>query len=145
MIRVKKVENDQELKEAFKIREVVFIGEQECPPEEEFDGFDDESTHFIAYIEGEPVGTCRYRNTRKGLKLERFAVLKEHRGSGVGKRLVQTTLGHIEKQNLEKGTLIYLHAQISAMPLYARYGFQKVGEKFEEVGIEHFEMEKVVG
>lgn len=144
MIRVKKVENDQELKEAFKIREVVFIGEQECPPEEEFDGFDDESTHFIAYIEGEPVGTCRYRNTRKGLKLERFAVLKEHRGSGVGKRLVQTTLGHIEKQNLEKGTLIYLHAQISAMPLYARYGFQKVGEKFEEVGIEHFEMEKVV-
>lgn len=144
MIRVKKVENDQELKEAFKIREVVFIDEQACPPEEEFDGFDDESIHFIAYIDGEPVGTCRYRKTRKGLKLERFAVVKAQRGSGVGKRLVQTTLGHIEKQNLAKGTLIYLHAQVSAMPLYARYGFQKVGEKFEEVGIEHFEMEKRV-
>ena len=144
MIRVKKVENDQELKEAFKIRAVVFIDEQACPPEEEFDGFDDESTHFIAYIDGEPVGTCRYRKTRKGLKLERFAVVKAQRGSGVGKRLVQTTLGHIEKQDLAKGTLIYLHAQVSAMPLYARYGFQKVGEKFEEVGIEHFEMEKRV-
>ena len=56
----KKVENDTELQEAYKIREVVFIEEQECPVEEEFDGFDDDSTHFVAYQEGEPVGCCRY-------------------------------------------------------------------------------------
>ena len=95
MIRVKKIETDQELQEAFKIREIVFIDEQECPPEEEFDGLDDESIHFIAYITGEPVGTSRYRTTDKGVKLERFAVLKEHRGKGVGKRLVQTAIGQI--------------------------------------------------
>jgi predicted GNAT family N-acyltransferase len=143
VIRVKKIETDQELQEAFKIREIVFIDEQECPPEEEFDGLDEESIHFIAYITGEPVGTSRYRTTDKGVKLERFAVLKEHRGKGVGKRLVQTAIGQIAA-TFEAGTLLYMHAQLDAMPLYARYGFEKVGHKFEEAGIEHFLMKKTL-
>lgn len=143
MIRVKKIETDQELQEAFKIREIVFIDEQECPPEEEFDGLDEESIHFIAYITGEPVGTSRYRTTDKGVKLERFAVLKEHRGKGVGKRLVQTAIGQIAA-TFEAGTLLYMHAQLDAMPLYARYGFEKVGDKFVEAGIEHFLMKKTL-
>lgn len=144
MIRVKKVDNEKELKDAFKIREIVFIGEQECPVEEEFDGFDEESIHFVSYMQGQPVGTCRYRKTDKGIKLERFAVIKEKRGSGVGKRLVQTALGHIEQQKLPKGTLLYMHAQIAAMSLYARFGFSQVGEMFEEAGINHYEMRKIV-
>ncbi len=143
MIRVKKIETDQELQEAFKIREIVFIDEQECPPEEEFDGLDEESIHFIAYITGEPVGTSRYRTTDKGVKLERFAVLKEHRGKGVGKRLVQTAIVQIAA-TFEAGTLLYMHAQLDAMPLYARYGFEKVGDKFVEAGIEHFLMKKTL-
>ncbi len=143
MIRVKKIETDLELQEAFKIREIVFIDEQECPPEEEFDGLDDESIHFIAYITGEPVGTSRYRTTDKGVKLERFAVLKEHRGKGVGKRLVQTAIAQIAA-TFEAGTLLYMHAQLDAMPLYARYGFEKVGDKFVEAGIEHFLMKKTL-
>jgi len=143
VIRVKKIETDQELQEAFKIREIVFIDEQECPPEEEFDGLDDESIHFIAYITDEPVGTSRYRTTDKGVKLERFAVLKEHRGKGVGKRLVQTAIVQIAA-TFEAGTLLYMHAQLDAMPLYARYGFEKVGDKFVEAGIEHFLMKKTL-
>ncbi len=144
MIRVKKVENESELKEAFKIREIVFIDEQECPVDEEFDGFDDDSTHFVAYQEGKPVGCCRYRATEKGIKLERFAVLQELRGKGVGKRLVQTALGNIDAANLPEGTLLYLHAQIPAMALYSRFGFESIGEKFEEAGLDHFEMRKVL-
>ena len=143
MIRVKKVENEEELGQAFQIREEVFIDEQECPRGEEFDGFDDESVHFIAYINGEPAGTSRYRSTDKGVKLERFAVLKKFRGRGVGKRLVQTALGQIST-SYTPGTLLYLHAQLTAIPLYSRYDFEKVGEKFMEAGIEHFEMKKVL-
>ena len=89
------------------------------------------------------VGTSRYRKTVKGIKLERFAVLKEFRGDGVGKRLVQTTLGHIDSQQYPANTLLYLHAQVQAMPLYSRHGFEKVGEKFDEVGIDHYEMRKL--
>jgi predicted GNAT family N-acyltransferase len=120
------------------------VDEQACPPEEEFDGLDEKSVHFIAYSSGIPVGTNRYRETDKGIKLERFAVLKEYRGAGVGKRLVETTLGHIEKQQFSKGTLLYMHAQLQAMPLYARHGFEKVGQMFQEVGIDHYEMRKLI-
>lgn len=142
MIRVKVVENDKELQQAFDIRRKVFIEEQDCPEDEEFDGFDDECVHFIAFRSGEPIGTSRYRKTEKGIKLERFAVLEEERGKGAGKRLVQTTLAHVEQQNFEKGTLLYLHAQVTAIHLYTRMGFEIVGEKFEEVGIAHFKMER---
>ena len=143
MIRVKKVENQKELDQAFEIREKVFIEEQACDRAEEFDEFDDESTHFIAYVGDEPAGTSRYRKTKKGVKLERFAVYQEFRGKGVGKRLVQVVLADVESK-IEKDTLIYLHAQLTAMPLYTKYGFKKVGEKFVEANIEHFEMHKTL-
>lgn len=144
MIRVKKIETQAELDAAFEIRTEVFIIGQNCPEEEEFDGLDEESTHFIAYVQGEPGGTCRFRTTSKGIKLERFAVLEKFRGLGVGKRLVQTVLGYLDKEQLPAGTLIYLHSQVEAMGLYARYGFEKVGEMFDEVGIDHYEMQKKV-
>ncbi len=144
MIRVKKIENQEELEAAFDIRKEVFIKGQDCPEEEEFDEFDDESVHFIAFVKEQPVGTSRFRKTDKGYKLERFAVLEEFRGGGVGKRLVQTVLGYLDKEKLPEGTLIYLHSQVDAMGLYSRYGFEKVGEMFDEVGIDHFEMQKKV-
>ncbi|WPZ12342.1 MULTISPECIES: GNAT family N-acetyltransferase [Roseivirga] len=144
MIRVKKIENQQELDEAFEIRREVFIVGQDCPEEEEFDDFDEEATHFIAYVKGEPAGTCRFRTTSKGVKLERFAVLEKFRGEGIGKRLVQTVLGYLDKEGLAEGTLIYLHSQVAAMGLYTRFGFEKVGEMFDEVGIDHYEMQKKV-
>jgi predicted GNAT family N-acyltransferase len=144
VIRVKKIENQQELDEAFEIRREVFIVAQDCPEEEEFDDFDEEATHFIAYVKGEPAGTCRFRTTSKGVKLERFAVLEKFRGEGIGKRLVQTVLGYLDKEDLEEGTLIYLHSQVAAMGLYTRFGFEKVGEMFDEVGIDHYEMQKKV-
>jgi predicted GNAT family N-acyltransferase len=144
MIRVKKIENKEELDQAYAIREKVFIEEQACDREEEFDEFDEESVHFIAYNNGTPAGTARYRRTSKGIKNERFAVLKEFRGEGVGKALVQSVLADIEHTIKEPGTLLYLHSQVHAMPLYTKYGFKKVGEKFVEAGIEHFEMQKVI-
>ena len=35
---------------------------------------------------------------------------------------------------------IYLHAQLAAMGLYQKFGFEKVGAQFEEAGIQHFKM-----
>lgn len=144
MIRVKKVETDKELKQTFKIREAVFVGEMKISPDEFSDDFDNQSVHFIAYVSGKPVGASRYRVTEDGIKLDRFAVLKEYRGKGVGKRLIQTALGQIEA-SFASGTLLYLHAQLNVLPLYARYGFEPSGEKFMEAGKEHYQMRKNLG
>ena len=82
MIHVHPIGNPADMAKAFDIRRIVFVIEQECPPEEEYDEHETISSHFLAISNGLPVGTCRYRKTDYGYKLEQFAVLKEHSTAG---------------------------------------------------------------
>jgi len=141
-IKVEKVRTKEQLNTIFKIRKDVFVIEQEVDPAEEYDEFEDSSTHFLACVEDFPAGTARWRFTKNGIKLERFAVLKNMRGKGVGQALVQAVLSDIAKTQESTGKLLYMHAQLPAIPLYAKFGFEKVGEMFEECNIKHYQMEK---
>ena len=141
MPTVEKITTEEGLQAAFQIRELVFVVEQEVEVAEEYDEFETTSVHFLAVLEGAPVGTARWRFTSNGVKMERFAVLKEARGKGVGQALVAAVLKDIEMHPDGKGKKRYLHAQIHAMPLYAKFGFQQVGEQFEECAILHYKME----
>ncbi len=87
-----------------------------------------------------PCGAARWRFTDKGVKLERFAVLKSFRGKGVGHQLVEEVLKDVKNHPSYKGQVIYLNAQVSAMNLYAKSGFRTVGEMFLECDIQHFKM-----
>lgn len=138
---VTKVLNKEDLETIFKIREEVFVIEQEVAPEEEYDEFEDTSIHFLARVDGNPAGTARWRFTDKGIKLERFAVLKKERGKGVGQALVKSVLEDIALHPEAKGKKLYLHAQLTAIPLYAKFGFKQVGDMFEECNILHYKME----
>lgn len=128
------------LNEAFAIRERVFVVEQEVAREDEYDEFEDSSVHFLARVNGSPAGTARWRFTDKGVKLERFAVDKPYRGKGVGAALVEAVIENVHEHPEASGKTLYLHSQLKAMPLYARFGFKKKGEMFEECGIQHFTM-----
>jgi predicted GNAT family N-acyltransferase len=136
-LQVKKIDNDQDLQKAFAIRRTVFVAEQNCPPDLEYEN-EDLSTHFLATIDNLPVGACRWRKTEAGYKLERFAVLKEYRGNGVGQAMVTAALADLPAD----ASYVYLNAQIDAMALYAKFGFVPEGEQFEEAGIQHFKMVK---
>lgn len=138
---VEKITNKLALELAFKIRELVFVIEQQVDKAEEYDEFETSSVHFLATIDGIPVGTARWRFTENGVKMERFAVLEEARGNGVGQALVAAVLSDVDADPMAKGKTKYLHSQLTAMPLYAKFGFQKVGEMFEECNIQHFKME----
>jgi predicted GNAT family N-acyltransferase len=138
---VEKITTKEQLDAAFYIREQVFVVEQEVAAEEEYDEFEDSSLHFLASLDGKPVGTARWRFTANGVKMERFAVLEEARGQGVGQALVAAVLADIEAMPEAKGKMKYLHAQLHAMPLYAKFGFQQVGEQFEECAILHYKMQ----
>jgi len=135
LIEVLKVDSEKELAKVYQIRTTVFVEEQNCPPELEWEN-EDVSTHFLATYNQMPAGACRWRQTEKGFKLERFAVLQEFRGKGVASRMVQTVINDLP----ESATYIYLHAQVSAMPLYLKANFVAEGEMFEEAGIQHYKM-----
>ncbi|WP_209331555.1 GNAT family N-acetyltransferase [Lunatimonas salinarum] len=139
-IEVNKVNNPDELEVLFRIREEVFVIEQHVAPEEEYDEYEERSTHFLAKYDDVPVATARWRFTDKGVKLERFAVLKLYRSRGVGQALLKAVLGDIDQNPAAEGRIRYLHAQITAMGLYEKFGFEKVGDKFEECSILHYKM-----
>jgi predicted GNAT family N-acyltransferase len=134
-IQVNKVNDPALLEKVFAIRKVVFVGEQNCPPELEWE-YEDESNHFLAKVDDQPAGAARWRKTANGYKLERFAVAKEFRKLGVGQALVKAVLADLPAS----ADYVYLHAQVQAVSLYEKFGFEKQGEEFEEAGIRHYKM-----
>ena len=141
---VKAITHEQKTK-LFSLREEVFVVEQEVSWEEEFDEFEDSSSHFIALdSSGNAIGTARWRNTKKGVKLERFAVAKPWRSQGVGSGLVQAVLDDISLKTVT-GTVLYMHAQLDAVSLYEKFGFEKEGDVFSECNILHYTMKRVMG
>ncbi|TKB95584.1 GNAT family N-acetyltransferase [Pedobacter cryophilus] len=135
MIQVKNVTAQTDLDKVFEIRRIVFVGEQNCPPELEWEN-EDVSHHFLATYNDTPAGACRWRKTNYGYKLERFCVKQEFRGKGIAQKMVQTVLDNLP----EDADYIYLNAQLDAMPLYSKFNFIAEGPQFEEAGIQHFKM-----
>ncbi|MFO8053900.1 MAG: GNAT family N-acetyltransferase [Bacteroidales bacterium] len=128
---------DRQLMEAaFRIREKVFIKEQNVPESLEKDDSDPEAVHYLLWDKGNPIGTARYRETSRGIKLERFAVLPEYRNQGTGTILLNFVLEDL-KNNPAK---IYLNSQNAAVSFYERAGFKTEGEAFKEAGIWHYRM-----
>lgn len=129
------------------VRQRVFVEEQACPPEEEWDAHDAPEArgvtvhHLLAERDGRPVGCARWRLTGDGAaataKLERFAVVPEARGSGLGRALVARALADARAAGLRR---FVLHAQTYVAGLYASFGFRPVGGPFDEAGIEHVKM-----
>ena len=141
-INVLKAKTSDQRKKAFAIREEVFVIEQQVAPEEEFDEFEEESHHFVALnLNGDPVGSARWRHTNKGIKLERFTVKQGLRGKGIGSRIVRAVLDDIAL-HAEKGTILYMHAQLDAVSLYSKFDFKKEGDQFDECGIMHYLMSR---
>jgi predicted GNAT family N-acyltransferase len=118
------------------IRRQVFMKEQFCPEEEEFDGLDAQAIHFLAKDkDGNVVGCCRIVN---GNKLERMAVVENYRGKGVGKLLMESSLNSMRNK---KETSVKIHAQTHALQFYQSFGFVSYGDIFMEAGIPHSKME----
>lgn len=134
-LEVIKISNQEQLEDAFAIRKKVFVDEQHCPPELEWEN-EDVSTHFLALLGQQPCGACRWRKTDKGYKLERFAVLKEFRGKRIGQAMVAAVLADLPQDH----QYVYLNAQLDAVSLYSKFGFAAEGSQFEEAGIMHVKM-----
>ena len=90
------------------IRNAVYIGEQECPYDEEYDGNDFAATHLLAYIGDEPVGCLRVRFFADFLKFERMAIRKEFRKSRAAIQLAHAGLKLGQKKGYRHA---YAHSQ----------------------------------
>jgi predicted GNAT family N-acyltransferase len=122
------------------IRSHVFQQEQGVPVELEFDGKDEQATHFLAYFDTQPVGTVRIRMLDDTtVKLERLAVLPQFRTFGIGRKIMETALEFLSRQKI---TTVRIHAQEAVKEFYQKLGFVAEGAIFEEAGIPHLKMSK---
>lgn len=129
--------NDQ-IEQAFAIRQQVFIEEQNVPEDLERDGLDDDCTHFLIWVNGVAVGTGRCRTVNSDtIKFERMALLGKYRNQGFGTQLLQAMITFAREKNFQT---IRLHAQSEAVPYYRRAGFEVTGDQFLEAGIVHLPM-----
>jgi len=118
------------------IRTQVFVVEQGVDPALEIDAAEDVAVHALASLGSTPVGALRWRRaTPDVVKIERVAVLKPHRGDGVGAALMRWSLAHIRGART-----IALGAQLTALPFYERLGFAAEGEIYDDAGIPHRRM-----
>lgn len=135
-IRVMEADTDALFNYVFSIRTEVFVEERHIDQEDEYDGFDHLSTHFLAWYDNNPAGASRRRRLNNGsFRLERFAVLREFRNKGVGTALVMAGL-----DGLAPGKWVVMHSTVETVPYFKKFGFVPEGEEFEEAGIPTVEM-----
>lgn len=137
MIQGKYLFYNDDLSDAFKIREQVFQIEQNVDKEIEFDQLDDEAIHVVVYEKDSPVATGRLLFDGKEFHIGRIAVLKEKRGKKYGDFTVRML---IDKAFLMGAEEVTLGAQLQVIDFYKKIGFIPYGEEYEEAGIMHRNM-----
>jgi predicted GNAT family N-acyltransferase len=113
-VQVKVANTLDELMQVIAIRSIVYMGEQDCPYSEEFDGNDFAgATHLLAHANGEPAGVMRMRWFAGFAKVERVAVRPGRRSGHVARAMIELAtslaarkgyreiLGHIEPRLLD--------------------------------------------
>lgn len=137
---------------AYAVRHEVFVVEQGVPADLELDDLDDTADHVVAYVGGRAVGAGRlvvepagFAGTDPALgpvgHLGRLAVRREGRGTGLGVRLVRA----VEERAVVHGLRpVVLGAQTHAIGFYERLGYAAYGEVFDDAGLPHRWMRRLL-
>ena len=105
------------------IRSAVYVGEQACPYDEEFDGNDFAATHLLGYVGAEPAGSLRLRFFADFAKVERLAVRKEFRHTRLAFELVRAGIKLCQMKGYRR---LYGHAQKRLVNFCGRFGFRPI-------------------
>jgi predicted GNAT family N-acyltransferase len=124
---------------AVSIRSIVYIADQDCPHDEEFDGNDFCAMHLLGWVGGEPVACVRIRFFADFAKIERLAVRAEYRRSSIAFRIVRHAIGIAARKGY---TRIYGHAQQGLEAFWARFGARRIdnSDSFTFSGYSYCEM-----
>jgi predicted GNAT family N-acyltransferase len=108
-----------ELAQVQAVRTLVYMGDQLCPYDEEFDGNDlCGATHLLLRLGREPVGVARVRWFGEFAKFERLAVRAEHRG-GPGLLMISKAVFELAARKGYRKMLA--HAQVRGQAFWKRY------------------------
>ena len=128
-----------ELYEILRLRESVFVVEQNCPYQET-DGRDRQAYHV--YYRDDSGIQAYLRVLDRGVSFPEVSigrVIAVKRRCGLGSRIVAAGIA-VAKEKYHAGRIV-IEAQTYARTLYEKLGFRAEGEEFLEDGIPHIRME----
>lgn len=125
------------------LRHAVFAQEQGIAADLTVDEADASAVHAVASNRfGAVVGSGRLLLSKAGIaQIGRMATHAGVRGAGVG---MQILLALMDAARQRGDTEVMLHAQVSAVPFYRRAGFAAKGPVFQEAGVSHQEMVRLL-
>lgn len=138
----------RELEAIYKLRQQVFIVEQDCIYLD-IDGKDEHALHLMAWLKGKLVATLRLFENYSEYQSEdgetfasmgRICTEKSERRGGLGKELVSQGIDYIDKNF--HGKKVKIGAQLYLKQFYEGFDFKQVSEIYDEDGIDHILMIK---
>ncbi len=125
---------------AFALRHAVFVVEQRVPESLERDELDLTAWHVVALDRDRCVATGRLVRQAGGVgRVGRMAVDASWRRHGLGGMVLDALEARARAEGLRE---LELHAQCYVERFYANRGYARVGDPFEEAGIDHVVMRK---
>lgn len=118
-----------------RIRQQVFIEEQQVPEALEWDAADASATHLLACVQGQAVGCAR---VLPDSHIGRMAVLAAWRGRGIGEALLMQAIQYCQLQGAQYARL---SAQTHAIGFYTQAGFTVCSTPYMDAGIPHVDMQ----
>jgi len=136
-----KIVETQDLSAPHALRRAVFIEEQGIAEAEEWDELDAEALHLVAWVGDAALGTARLFVKGDLGRIGRVCVAKAARGTGLGAALINEGCARLAAAGCQR---VHLGAQCHAIPFYERLGFHPFGPEYDDAGIPHREMERIL-
>ena len=144
-IEIYKVFDTDSLERCLEIRNRVFTIEKRVPQKIEVDQYDclnKSCTHFLVKHQKDDIGTVRCLYTANGnIQIQRFCFLKEYRGLGLGKIVIEYIEDYCKTQGIK---IIEMDAKYEVSDFYEKCGYEKVSGVFIEANIPHVKMMKQI-
>lgn len=95
----------------------------------------------IAFYRGDRLAACVVLRPREGgdVQMRQVAVVPDLQRRGIGRALVEYSEAWARNAGYRR---MILHARETAVAFYEHLGYAKLGDRFEEVTIPHWAMEK---
>ena len=144
-MQIKILQSDYEKQLGFKLREEVFVKEQNVPMELELDEKDSLETtiHVVLFNEeGILAGVARILDMGSSiLHIGRVAIKKDFRGMNLGYELIQGCHNIIKEESPIIPVRVELGAQAYAEKFYQKLGYERLNDEiYIDAGIEHIDM-----
>ncbi|MCT4597295.1 MAG: GNAT family N-acetyltransferase [Vallitalea sp.] len=140
MITAIYIDGNSDCKDAFYVREEVFVKGQNIDKNLVFDDLDEHAIHVVVYEDSKPVGCGRLINSSDEYLIGRIGVLEHKRGNYYGDLIVRML---IQKAFDIGAQEISVHSQLPAVKFYNKIGFKEYGDIYKEASMDHINMKLI--